>query len=88
VLYGVIFERHPQDAYQRVAELFLAQRTREEISRMMEEIAQELEEPTQNVCDILELRQKEEDVRGFLRLVVEHWTEALKSRSAIGEERA
>ena len=88
VLYGIIFERRPQDASRRIAELFLAQSRREEIVWMRAEIAQEIEQPTQNVCDIHDLRQKEEDVRAFLRLVVDYWDEALKSQPGVGEGRA
>lgn len=72
VLYGVIFERQPQDAYQRIAELFLKQRA-DDIPFFIEEITQELQKPTQNVCDILGLQQNEQDVRAFLQLVVDYW---------------
>jgi len=56
----------------RIAEDFLAQRAGE-IPLMIEEITQELQKPTQNVRDILDLRQNEEDVRAFLQLVVDYW---------------
>lgn len=41
VLYGIIFERYPQDAYQRIAEQFLEQRAGD-IPLSIEEITQEL----------------------------------------------
>ncbi len=72
VLYGIIFERYPQDAYQRIAEQFLEQRAGD-IPLLIEEITQELQKPTQNVCDILDLQQNERDVRAFLQLVVDYW---------------
>lgn len=72
VLYGIISERYPQDAYQRIAEQFLEQRVGD-IPSLIEEIAQELQKPTQNVCDIFDLQQNEQDVRAFLQLVVDYW---------------
>jgi hypothetical protein len=84
----VIFERQLQTAAQRIADLLLAQRGGVEIDRMKAEIAQELAEPTQNVCDILDLEQKEEDMRAFLRMVVDHWEEALEGMPTIGGDRA
>lgn len=78
VLYGVIFERHPPDASARVAARLLSQKPREEIRWMLAEVERELDEPTQEVRDILETGQKEEDVRAFLGGVVEHWRSALE----------
>ena len=72
VLYGIIFERYPQGAYQRIAEQFLEQRAGD-IPLLIEEITQELQKLTQNVCDILDLQQNEQDVRAFLQLVVDYW---------------
>jgi transposase-like protein len=72
VLYGIVFERYPQDAFQRIAEQFLEQRA-DDIPSLIEEITQELQKPTQNVCDILDLQQNEQDVRAFLQLVVDYW---------------
>jgi hypothetical protein len=43
---------------------------------MIEEIEQELEKPTQKVRDILDLPHNEEDLRKFLRLVVDYWKSA------------
>ena len=77
VLYGIIFESQPQKAYQRIAENFLAQKTCD-IPLMIKEITQELQKPTQNVRDILDLRQNEEDIRDFLQLVVDYWKEKLR----------
>ena len=77
VLYGIQFELNPRAGYLRVAQTFLRERSREEIAGMIEEIERELKEPTQNVRDILDLRHGEKELRSFLRLVVDHWKEAL-----------
>ena len=73
VLYGVQFEPLPQAAAERVARSLLQQQKPEEITRMICEIESELQEPRQQVRDILNLPQPEEEVRAFLRRVVEYW---------------
>jgi transposase-like protein len=73
VLYGVQLEPKPQANYQRVAQSLLHDRSREEIAWMVEEIEHELRKPTQQVRDILSLPHDEEDLRDFLRLVVDYW---------------
>ena len=78
MLYGIQFEPRPQAAYRRVARSFLRERTREEIAVMAGEIERELTKPTQRVRDILDLRHEEEELRRFLRLVVDYWKEALE----------
>ena len=77
VLYGIQFERNPQAASQRIARSFLRERSREEVAGIMEEIERELNEPTQRVRDILDLPHDEDELRSFLRLVVEYWKWAL-----------
>lgn len=79
VLYCIIFERRPQDAYQRVAQYFLDLKTYN-IPLMIKEIDRELQKPTQNLRDIhnLVFMPNEEDVRDFLRLVADYWKEKLK----------
>jgi hypothetical protein len=44
---------------------------------MVEEIEHELRRPTQQVRDILSLPHDEEDLRQFLRLVVDYWKASL-----------
>lgn len=77
VLYGVQFERKPQEHYQGVAQSLLHDRSREQIAWMVEEIEHELRRPTQQVRDILSLPHDEEDLRQFLRLVVDYWKASL-----------
>ena len=77
VLYGIQFEPKPQANYQRVAQSLLHEKSREEIAWLAEEIEHELREPTQQVRDILSLPQDEEDLRSFLRLVVDYWKASL-----------
>ena len=77
VLYGIIFQPEPQAEYQHIAQYFLDERPREEVARMAEEIEHELRKPTQQVRDILELPHDEEDLRQFLRLVVDYWKASL-----------
>jgi hypothetical protein len=73
VLYGIQFEARPQEVYQRIAQSFLRERSREEIAVMTEEIELELKNPTQQVRDILDLQHEEKELRHFLRLVVDYW---------------
>ena len=46
---------------------------------MVEEIEHEISNPTQQVRDILSLPQDEEDLRSFLRLVVDYWKASLST---------
>jgi hypothetical protein len=71
VLYGIQFEPNPQAGAERVARSLLQQQKPEEITRMILEIEAELQEPRQQVRDILDLTQAEEELRAFLRRVVE-----------------
>jgi hypothetical protein len=77
VLYSVQFETDPQVHAHRVAQAFLRDRSRETIAAMIVAIAQELQQPTQDVRDILEMPQDEEALRTFLRLVVNDWKTVL-----------
>ena len=77
VLYGIQFEPKPQAHYQGVAQSLLHHKSREKIAWMVEEIEHELRKPTQQVRDILDLSHSEEDLRQFLRLVVDYWKASL-----------
>lgn len=77
VLYGIQFEPKPQAHYQRVAQSLLHDRPQDEMAWMVEEIEHELKKPTQRVRDILSLPHDEEDLRQFLRLVVDYWKASL-----------
>jgi hypothetical protein len=72
VLYGMQFEAKPQMHYQSIARSLLHDRSRREVELMVEEIDRELSKPTQQVRDILGLPQDEEELRSFLRLVVDY----------------
>lgn len=69
VLYLVIFHRDPREHIDRIADLFIKQRNRDELSTIVHEIDWELKEPTQCVSEILDLvhAPSEEIVREFLR---------------------
>jgi hypothetical protein len=77
VLYGIQFEPQPQEHFQRVAQDVFETKSRGEIARMIEEIEMELREPRQHVRDILDLPHGEEQLRAFLRLVVDYWKASL-----------
>lgn len=81
VLYGLQFESQPLAGAERVARALLQQRKPEEITNMISEIEAELQEPRQQVRDILNLPQAEEEVRAFLRQVVEYWRSEAGERS-------
>jgi len=85
VLYGIQFEPHPQAGAERVARSLLQQQTPEEITRMISEIEAELQEPRQQVRDILNLPQAEEEVRAFLRRVVECWRAEIEAQEGSGD---
>src|SRR5205085_403492 len=57
LLYGVIFEPQPKDAAKRIAENFQDGKTEEELKLIIQEVKRELEHPTQNVRDILDMDQ-------------------------------
>jgi hypothetical protein len=69
VLYEIIFEPHPQDKASAVAADILTYLPSEEVQLIKSEIQRELEHPTQQVRDILDMPHEEQDLREFLRLV-------------------
>lgn len=85
VLYGIQFEPNPQAGAERVARSLLHQQKPEEITRMILEIEAELQEPRQQVRDILDLPQAEEELRAFLRRVVEYWRAEIEPGQRSGE---
>ena len=68
VLYPVTFNKDPRERIDEIAELFIEQRTRDELSTLVREIDRELREPTQRVTEILPFAYSpsEEIVREFL----------------------
>jgi hypothetical protein len=73
-LYGLIFERNPVPRAEADAEATVKQgsSTPEELQRMVDEIRLELNEPTQQVRDILDCQASEEQLREFLRRYADH----------------
>jgi hypothetical protein len=66
LLYPVIFEQHPEQHCEEVAALFAKQETADRIKRIVEETRLELDDPTQQVRDILESHASEEALRRYL----------------------
>lgn len=71
VLYPVIFEANPARDCERVAEMFAKQESSERIKLIVQEIKLELDDPTQQVRDILECHASEDDLRKYLRCVAD-----------------
>jgi transposase-like protein len=69
VLYPVSFEADPVQQCARVADMFAKEKSSEQIKLIVQEIKLELDDPTQQVRDILECSASEEDVRKYLRCV-------------------
>ena len=72
VLYPVIFELYPSQHCERIAAMFAKEESTERIKLMVQEIRLELDDPTQQVRDILDCRASEEELRNYLRCVAEH----------------
>jgi hypothetical protein len=69
VLYPVIFEANPAERCERVADMFAKQESTERIKVIVQEIKLELDDPTQQVRDILDCHASEEDLRKYLRCI-------------------
>src|SRR5580704_5709344 len=59
------FEQHPEQHCEEVAALFAKQETADRIKRIVEETRLELDDPTQQVRDILESHASEEALRRY-----------------------
>ena len=70
-LYGVQFDESPSGRAAEVVASLLRDRSAEQMEQFAREIRLELEEPTQQVRDILDCRASEGACREFLRLVTE-----------------
>jgi hypothetical protein len=68
VLYLVTSTKDPRERIDQIADQFIEQRNRDELSTLVREIDRELEEPTQRVTEILDFAHSpsEEIVREFL----------------------
>ena len=79
-LYGVIFDDAPTERVADVVASFVAQRLAEELAVFVREIRFELDEPTQQVRDILDCRASEQELRDYLRLFCDHLEQSLGAR--------
>jgi hypothetical protein len=61
----------PSQDCERVADLFAKQQSSERIKLFVQEIKLELDDPTQQVRDILECHASEDDLRKYLRCVAD-----------------
>ena len=80
VLYGVQFESDLKGAYLRIAQSFLLERSQDELAWIIADIERELDSPSQQIRDILALSHEEDDLRNFLRLLVDYWRSSLVSQ--------
>jgi hypothetical protein len=71
ILYPVIFADNPAEDCERVADMFAKQESRERIKLIVQEIKLELDDPTQQVRDIVECQASEDELRKYLRCVAE-----------------
>ena len=69
VLYPVIFEANPAERCERIADMVAKQESSERIKLIVEEITLELDDPTQQVRDILDCLASEENLRKYLSCV-------------------
>jgi hypothetical protein len=69
VLYSVQFDESPAGREEEIARSLIRSRPVEHLEYIVREIRLELEEPTQQVRDILDCRGSESDLRAFLRSV-------------------
>ena len=70
-LYPVIFEANPPQHCERVAEMFGRQESSERIEQIVREIRLELDDPTQQIRDILNCDASEEELRKYLRCLAD-----------------
>jgi hypothetical protein len=78
-LYELIFDPPTDAAALRAAESLQEGRTDDEVAALVKEIRLELNDPTQQVRDILDCRGTEEELREFLELVCQSVENALQS---------
>jgi hypothetical protein len=71
VLYPVIFALDPATHCERVATMVAKEDSAERIKVIVQEIALELQDPTQQVREILGCRASEQDLRNYLRCVAD-----------------
>ncbi len=84
VLYSVIFDDSParEEKASAAAADLIAGRTRDDVATMVSEIDLELQDPVQEVRDILDCAASEDQLRVYLRLVCDRLERHLKSEKA------
>ena len=87
-LYGVQFDESPRGRAAEVAAALDRERPTEEMNLLAREIRLELDEPTQQVRDILHCRASEDALREFLRLVADGIEASLASRRSRSQDPA
>jgi hypothetical protein len=78
-LYRVMFDESPSSRARQMADTFIEDRPAVELESFVREIRLELDEPTQEVRDILDCRASEGELREFLRLFTEAVEASLSS---------
>jgi hypothetical protein len=81
VLYPLLFGPHPAVTPEDIARRFVASRPPGFLRYMVEEIRLELDDPTQQVRDILDAEAAEGELRDYLRAFVAGAEETLKTTS-------
>jgi hypothetical protein len=79
-LYCVTFDRKPTERVAEVASSLLRQRQPADLEEFVREIRLELNEPTQQVRDILDLRASEQELREYLGLLCERLEQTLSGQ--------
>ena len=75
-LYGVMLKEDPVPQAERISQELLRSQSTDQVVQITNEIELELQQPTQNVRDILDSRATEETCRQFLAAVVTHLKKA------------
>jgi len=76
-LYGIMFKSQPLDAAQTISELLARDRKAAEMVALIAEIEWELEHPTQQVSEILEVAASESECREFLAVLARKLKESV-----------
>ena len=79
VLYPVIFEVDPGQHCERIADMFAKHESIERIKLIVQEIKLELDDPTQQIRDILKCHASEEDLRKYLLCVADRLDKITRS---------
>lgn len=80
LLYSVIFEAHPAERCEPVADEFLKMQSSDFVQRAVQEIELELDDPTQQLRDTVKCGAPEFEVRAFLACVARRLEAALPAK--------